>query len=83
MNATPTCPLDVAELLITGAASGLIVMLILLLPVPPALEAVTVTGVLPALVGVPEISPLEVSTDSPAGSSLAPKVVGPSEAAIW
>ena len=40
-------------------------------PVPPALVALIVTLVRPVAVGVPEMAPVEVSTDSPVGSPVA------------
>lgn len=46
------------------------------LPVPPALVALIVTLYVPAVVGVPEISPVLVFTVKPAGNPVAPKLVG-------
>ena len=46
------------------------------LPVPLALVAVTVTLVDPAAVGVPDITPVLVFNDRPAGSAVEPKLVG-------
>jgi hypothetical protein len=43
---------------------------------PAILLAVIVTVNIPAVVGVPEIAPLAVSTDSPPGSPVALKLVG-------
>ena len=45
-------------------------------PVPPLLVALRVTFVVPAAVGVPEITPVAVLTERPAGNGLAPKLVG-------
>ena len=45
-------------------------------PVPVALVALTVTLKLPAAVGVPEMTPVVVLTDSPAGKPVAFKLVG-------
>ena len=59
----------------TGAA-GLIVMTRVALPVPPALVALMVTLDVPAVVGVPEINPVLVFTDKPAGNPVALKLVG-------
>ena len=42
------------------------------LPVPPELLALIVTVYVPAVVGVPEITPVVVFTVKPAGSPLAP-----------
>jgi hypothetical protein len=41
------------------------------LPVPPALVALMVTVYVPAVVGVPEINPVLVLTDRPAGRLVA------------
>ena len=46
------------------------------LPVPPALVALMVTLYVPAVVGVPELKPVLVFTDRPAGSPVALKLVG-------
>ena len=46
----------------------LIVRVSVALPVPPALVALMVTLYIPAVVGVPEIKPVLVFTDRPAGS---------------
>jgi hypothetical protein len=46
------------------------------LPVPPLFVALNVTFEVPALVGVPEISPEAVFTMRPAGNPEAPKLVG-------
>ena len=54
----------------TGAG-GLIVNVKVALPVPPALVALMVTLYVPAVVGVPEITPVLVFTDRPAGSPVA------------
>jgi hypothetical protein len=54
----------------------LIVKVSVALPVPPALVALMVTLYVPAVVGVPEISPVVVFTANPAGSPVALKLVG-------
>jgi len=59
----------------TGVA-GLIVKVSVALPVPPELVALMVTLYVPAVVGVPEITPVLVFTDRPAGSPVALKLVG-------
>ena len=59
----------------TGAG-GLMVKVSVALPVPPALVALIVTVYVPAVVGVPEINPVLVSTVKPAGSPVALKLVG-------
>jgi len=50
---------------------GLIVKVSVWLPVPPALVALMVTVYVPAVVGVPEINPMLVSTVKPAGNPVA------------
>ena len=59
----------------TGAG-GLIVKVNVALPVPPALVALIVTLYVPAVVGVPEITPVVVFTVNPPGSPVALKLVG-------
>ena len=49
----------------------LIVKVSVALPVPPALVALIVTLYVPAALGVPEITPVFVFTDRPAGSPVA------------
>ena len=46
------------------------------LPVPLALVADTVTEVVAAVVGVPEITPVPAFKDSPAGNAVELKLVG-------
>jgi len=58
-------------LVITGAATE-IVSVSVALPVPVPLVALSVTDDVPAPVGVPEINPVELFTDSPAGNPVAP-----------
>ena len=63
----------VAELaLVMTGGGGLIVKVKVALPVPPELVALIVTLYVPAVVGVPEITPVVVFTVKPAGSPLAP-----------
>ena len=52
-------------------------------PVPPLFVALIVTFVVAATVGVPEMRPDEVLTESPAGRPVALKLVGLFEPAIW
>jgi len=66
----------------TGAG-GLMVKVSVALPVPPALVALIVTVYVPAVVGVPEINPVLVSTVKPAASPVALKLVGLLVAVIW
>ena len=56
--------------------AAVIVMVRPWLPVPLALLAVMVAGKVPATEGVPEITPVVVSTLSPDGNPVAPKLVG-------
>ena len=55
----------------TGGGT-LIVSVRVALPVPPLLVALSVTVEVPAAVGVPEINPVPLFTDSPAGNPVAP-----------
>ena len=72
MNAVPTVPEAFNGLLITGgAAAALIVKARVAVPVPAALVALIVTLVEPAVVGVPEITPVVVFTVRPVGSPVA------------
>src|SRR5437667_10157520 len=66
----------------TGGA-GLIVSASDWVPVPPALVALRVSVEVPAVVGVPEMSPVVALIVRPAGSPLAPKLVGLLVAVIW
>jgi hypothetical protein len=53
-------------------------------PVPTLFVALSDTeDVPPAPVGVPEIKPVEVLIDSPAGNPVAPKLVGVFVAVSW
>ena len=52
-------------------------------PVPNEFVAANVTVEVPVVVGVPEMSPLEVLTDMPEGRPVAEKLVGELEAVIW
>ena len=64
-------PVALVALVMTGGG-GLIVKVKVALPVPPELVALIVTLYVPAVVGVPEITPVVVFTLKPAGSPLAP-----------
>jgi hypothetical protein len=70
-KAVPTVPLALVALLMTGAAMETVSVRVAL-PVPPALIALRVTEDVAAAVGVPEITPVAVLIDSPAGSPVAP-----------
>ena len=74
-------PLAVVALLITGTG-GAMVRVRVALPVPPLLVALKVTVEVPAAVGVPEINPVVVLTETPAGKPVAPKLVGELDAVI-
>ena len=52
-------------------------------PVPAPLVALRDMVEVPVPVGVPEIKPLVVLTESPAGRPVAPKLVGVLVAVIW
>ena len=67
----PAVPLAVVALVITGFG-GAMASVSLALPVPALLVALSVTVEVPAAVGFPEISPVPLSTVSPAGNTVAP-----------
>ena len=56
----------------TGAGNGVTPNVRVLVPVPHELVAESLTELVPATVGVPEIKPLVVLTLSPVGRLLAP-----------
>jgi hypothetical protein len=56
---------------ITGAATARVSIRVAL-PVPPLLVALGVTVDVPAAVGFPEINPVPLFADSPAGNPVAP-----------
>lgn len=64
-------PVALVALVITGVGGGLMVIVRVALPAPPALVALMVTVKVPEAVGVPEINPVEVFTVKPAGNGLA------------
>ena len=66
-----------------GPVAVEIVRVSVALPVPVELVALSVTVDVPDAVGVPEIRPVEVFTDNPAGNPVAPKLVGELDAVIW
>ena len=66
----PTVPLAVVELVMTGGR-GLIVKVSVAVPVPPLFVALSVTLVVATAVGVPEITPVVVLTERPAGNPVA------------
>ncbi len=77
----PTVPLAVPELAITGVPA-LTVRVKVPVPVPVALVALTAIDDVPDALGVPEINPVDVLIDNPAGKLVAPKLVGEFVAAI-
>ena len=81
----PAVPVALKALVITGLGgrAGLIVKLKVAVPVPPLLVALKATLEVPEAVGVPEISPVAVLIDRPAGSPVALKLVGLFKAVIW
>ena len=60
----------------TGGGGLTIVKVRVAFPVPPELVAIIVTLYVPAVVGVPEITPVVVFTVNPPGSPVALKLVG-------
>lgn len=65
----------VAALVITGAG-GLIVIVRVIVPVPPAFVAPKTTADVPVTVGIPVIAPVEELILRPAGNPAAVKLVG-------
>jgi hypothetical protein len=61
----------VPALVMTGGPAA-IVKVSVAVPDPPPLVALRDTAEVPAAVGVPEISPVALLTDSPAGRPVAP-----------
>ena len=70
-KALPTVPLAEVGLVITGVPEPAMLIVRVALPVPLALVAPSVTVEVPAEVSVPEINPLAVFTDKPAGKPVA------------
>jgi len=70
-KAVPVVPLAVVALVIMGGGTA-IVSVRVAFPVPVLLVALSVTVEVPAELGVPEINPVLLFTDSPAGSPVAP-----------
>ena len=75
MKDCPTVAVAVAALVITGVL-GLTVKVSVNVPVPPALLAESVIVVVPAVVGVPEITPVFCLILNPVGRLAVPKEVG-------
>jgi hypothetical protein len=70
-NALPSVPLAVVALVITGGGMAMVRVKVAL-PVPVLFVALSVTVELPTAVGVPEINPVVLLTESPAGKPVAP-----------
>ena len=68
-------PPTVKELVIVGLARAMVIVSVAL-PVPALLVADTVALEVPAVVGVPEITPVDELMDNPAGSPDALNEVG-------
>jgi hypothetical protein len=75
VSAVPTVPDVGLRLIITGAGTETVSVRVAE-PVPAVFVALSVTVDVPAPVGVPEIIPVDVFTDSPAGNPVALKLVG-------
>jgi hypothetical protein len=71
VNATATVPLEVLALVTTGGA-GATVSVSVAVPDPALLVAPSVTVEVPGADGVPEINPVPVLIDNPAGNPVAP-----------
>jgi hypothetical protein len=67
---------------ITGT-TAFVVTVRVAVPAPVVLLALSVTGVVPVELRVPEINPVAVLIDNPAGKPVAPKLVGLLVAVIW
>jgi hypothetical protein len=77
LNAVPTDPFAVKELLITGiGGTSTIVIVKVLLSLPPAFVAVIFTVVVPLAAGNPLIKPVTALIDKPFGNGDAKKLVG-------
>ena len=72
-----------AKALVIEGVGGTTVITKVAVPVPPALLALTVRLVVPVALGVPLITPVLVFTLNPAGSPVAPKLIGLFVPAIW
>ena len=67
MKAEPTVP-DAVRALVIAGAGGVTVITSVSLPVPKSLRALIVTLVVPATVGVPDITPVVAFNVKPAGN---------------
>jgi hypothetical protein len=89
-NGDPTVPDAVKALVSAGVklppldpAAAIVIMRVADAEVPAELLAFTLTCDVPAAVGVPEIRPLALLKESPAGRPVALKLVGEPVAASW
>ena len=79
------CPKVIAEAVGGAGMDGVPLAMVkvkVAVPVPPSLLAEIVALMVPDVVGVPEINPVEVFTLSPAGSPLAEKLAGEPDAVM-
>jgi hypothetical protein len=77
VNVLPTVGVEVLDVnVMVGELTALTVNTRVADPVPAELLALIVTLVVPAAVGVPEMTPLVVLIDNPAGKPVAVKLVG-------
>jgi hypothetical protein len=83
MDKVRALPEDAFALICLKAAGTLMMSVSVAVPVPVVLVALRVTVEVAAVLGVPEIKPVVVLTDKPAGNPMAPKLVGVLEAVIW
>ena len=81
MKAEPTVP-DAVRALVIAGAGGVTVITSIAIPEPSILRARIVTLVVPAAVGVPDITPVEAFNVKPAGNVLIPYIVGVFDAVI-
>lgn len=71
LNAVPTAPLAVCPAVMIGTPSAIVKAILVAVPAPPPPVAVKEAVNEPLVVGVPEIAPVVVLSDSPAGSPVA------------
>src|SRR5688572_5204096 len=82
VKGTPVCAEAVAALVMTGGPVTTVITSVWI-PVPVALVALIVMLKVPVPVGAPEMTPVVVLTESPAGNPVALKLVGLLLAVIW
>ncbi len=71
MNRVHVVPVAVVALVTTGICADTVSVRVAV-PVPALFVAVSVIVFVPAAIGVPEIRPVDVLTDTPAGKPVAP-----------